>query len=131
MARSSSVSFRAGARHHAARVAKRRTGQGCRLSLEPLEARQMMATTPTGHMRVGMNLESVVDWSPAWTFTDVFQASRGWITHGVNTATGQMTWDIGQTNPVAVDSNGTSVHQTGPAEWSAKIAANAITTRQR
>jgi len=32
---------------------------------------------------------------------------------------------------VAVDSNGTSVHQTGPAEWSAKIAANAITTRQR
>jgi len=32
---------------------------------------------------------------------------------------------------VAVDSNGTSVHQTGPAEWSAKIAANAITMRQR
>lgn len=66
----------------------------------------MMAATPSGHMRVGMNLENVVDWSPAWTFTDVFQASRGWITHGLNTATGQMTWDIGQTNPVAVDANG-------------------------
>jgi fumarate hydratase class I len=32
---------------------------------------------------------------------------------------------------VAVDANGTSVHQTGPAEWSQKIAASAIAVRSR
>ena len=32
---------------------------------------------------------------------------------------------------VAVDAEGTSVHQSGPAEWSAKIAAGAIRTRTR
>jgi len=32
---------------------------------------------------------------------------------------------------VAVDANGTSVHQRGPAEWSRKIAAGAIKTRTR
>jgi fumarate hydratase class I len=32
---------------------------------------------------------------------------------------------------VAVDSTGTSVHQSGPAEWSQKIAATAIPTRTR
>jgi fumarate hydratase class I len=32
---------------------------------------------------------------------------------------------------VAVDSNGTSVHQSGPAEWSQKIAAGSIKTRAR
>jgi fumarate hydratase class I len=32
---------------------------------------------------------------------------------------------------VAVDANGTSVHQSGPAEWSQKIAAGAIKTRPR
>ena len=32
---------------------------------------------------------------------------------------------------VAVDANGTSVHQSGPAEWSQKIAASAIKTRSR
>jgi fumarate hydratase class I len=32
---------------------------------------------------------------------------------------------------VAVDSTGTSVHQSGPAEWSQKIAAGAIKTRTR
>ena len=32
---------------------------------------------------------------------------------------------------VAVDANGTSVHQSGPAEWSQRIAAGAIKTRAR
>ncbi len=59
-----------------------------------------------GHMRIGMNLENVVDWSPAWTFTDVFKASRGWIAHAVNTVTGESTWDVGDTHPVAVDGDG-------------------------
>ena len=91
---------------NAPRVAKRRTRSARALAVEALEGRQMMAATPTGHMAIGMNLENIVDWSPAWTFTDVFQASRGWITHAVDTATGQMTWDVGQTNPVRVDANG-------------------------
>ena len=34
---------------------------------ERLENRAMFAAAP---MQVGMNVESVVDWSPAWTFTD-------------------------------------------------------------
>jgi hypothetical protein len=85
-------------------------GAKCRgprmLAVEQLERREVMAASSTGHMAIGMNLQNIVDWSPAWTFTDVFQASRGWITHAVNTATGQMTWDVGQTNPVPVDGNG-------------------------
>jgi fumarate hydratase class I len=32
---------------------------------------------------------------------------------------------------VAVDANGASVHQSGPAEWSQKIAAEAIKVRSR
>jgi len=95
-----------GPRRNASRAAKSRARSGARLRLETLEPRLAMAATPTGHMQVGMNLENIVDWSPAWTFTDVFQASRGWITHAVDTATGQMTWDVGQTNPVPVDANG-------------------------
>jgi len=91
---------------NAPRAAKRRTHSGRALTVEALEGRQMMAATPTGHMAIGMNLENIVDWSPAWTFTDAFQASRGWITHAVDTATGEMTWDVGQTNPVRVDANG-------------------------
>ena len=99
-------------RHSATRATKRRRSHD-RLpalpavgAIEALEGRQLMAATPTGHMAIGMNLENVVDWSPAWTFTDAFQASRGWITHAVDTATGQTTWDVGQTNPVRVDANG-------------------------
>jgi acetyl esterase/lipase len=93
-------------RRNATRAAGCGARKGRRLGVETLEARQVMATTATGHMAVGMNLENIVDWSPAWTFTDAFQASRGWITHAVDTATGQMTWDVGQTNPVRVDANG-------------------------
>jgi hypothetical protein len=55
-------------------------------------------------MRIGMNLESVVDWSPAWTFTDAFQTSRPWISHAYNTVTFNQTWEGG--GPVAVDAKG-------------------------
>lgn len=55
-------------------------------------------------MSIGMNLESVVDWSPAWVFTDAFKTSRPWISHAYNTATGGMTWEGGGT--VQVDSRG-------------------------
>jgi len=71
---------------------------------ERLEPRALLAAD--GHMQIGMNLENVVDWSPAWTFTDAFKASRGWITHEIDTTTWQMAWDVGATNPVQVDANG-------------------------
>ncbi|MFM8283902.1 MAG: FG-GAP repeat domain-containing protein [Planctomycetaceae bacterium] len=72
---------------------------------ERLETRELFAVDPP--MRVGMNLENIVDWSPAWVFRDAFLASRGWITHAVDTATGGMAaWDVGATRPVAVDSRG-------------------------
>jgi hypothetical protein len=90
---------------NAARVAERRARRMPRLGFETCEPRHLMAVD-TGHMAIGMNLENVVDWSPAWTFTDVFQASRGWISHAVDIATGQMTWDVGQTRPIRVDANG-------------------------
>jgi hypothetical protein len=58
------------------------------------------------HMAVGMNLENVVDWSPAWTFTDAFKSSRPWIVHAVNTVTGERIWDVGESHPLALDANG-------------------------
>jgi hypothetical protein len=60
-----------------------------------------------------MNLESVVDWSPAWTFTDAFKASRGWIAQEFNTATWETAWDVGATNPVHVDAYGNPTRLTG------------------
>lgn len=68
--------------------------------VENLESRWVQAST----MSVGVNLEQVVDWSPAWTFTDAFKTSRPWISHSYNTATGQETWEGGGT--VNVDSQG-------------------------
>ena len=76
-----------------------------RLRFESCEPRRLMAAD-TEHMRVGMNLENIVDWSPAWTFTDAFQASRPWISQAVNTATGEVTWDLGATHPLSLDANG-------------------------
>ena len=63
----------------------------------------MFAAAP---MQVGMNVESVVDWSPAWTFTDAFQSSRPWIAQAVDTASGAVTWDVGDTHPLPVDAKG-------------------------
>jgi hypothetical protein len=71
---------------------------------EVCEPRQLLAAD--GHLAVGMNLENVVDWSPAWTFTDVFQASRPWIAHGIDLATGGLTWDVGAERPVRLDGDG-------------------------
>ncbi|MFM7151441.1 MAG: PA14 domain-containing protein, partial [Gemmataceae bacterium] len=70
-----------------------------RLGLEVLEGREV----PAG-MAVGMNLESVNDWSTAWTFTDAFKTSRPWISHVYNTVTGQESWEGG--GVVHVDSRG-------------------------
>lgn len=75
------------------------------LGFEPLEHRQPLAAD-TGHMQVGMNLENIVDWSPAWTFTDAFQASRPWIALAFNTTTWGTTWDAPSTPPLAIDADG-------------------------
>jgi hypothetical protein len=99
---------------NAARAAKCRTPRrrpalaGC----ERLESRSLMAAD--GHMAVGMNLENVVDWSPAWTFTDAFKASRPWIAQAVNTVTGETIWDTGAARPLALDANG---NVTSLATW--------------
>jgi hypothetical protein len=91
-------------RSRRAAAQSRRTGRARRgfeqRGFERLEARQAMA----GDLRIGMNLESVVDWSPAWTFTDAFQTSRPWISHAYNTVTFNETWEGG--GPVAVDAKG-------------------------
>jgi hypothetical protein len=91
-------------RRPTAAASSRRCPAPSPIGIETLEHRSMMAAD--GHMRIGMNLENVVDWSPAWTFADVFQASRGWIAHAVNTVTGETFWDVGETRPIAVDADG-------------------------
>jgi hypothetical protein len=60
----------------------------------------------TGHMAVGMNLENVVDWSPAWTFTDAFKASRPWISHAFNTQTWATSWDPAAAPVLDLDADG-------------------------
>jgi hypothetical protein len=75
-------------------------------------------------MRIGMNLESVVDWSPAWTFTDAFKASRGWIAQEFNTSTWETAWDVGATNPIRVDPNG------NPTQLTTRVNAAGQTIRQ-
>ena len=75
------------------------------LAAEQLEPRRALASDlAPPPMALGMNLESVVDWSPAWTFTDAFKTSRPWISHAYNTATGVESWEGG--GAVQVDAQG-------------------------
>jgi hypothetical protein len=53
---------------------------------------------------IGANVETIADWSAAWTFTDALKSSRPWISHAYNTSTGQSTWEGG--GVVHVDSKG-------------------------
>ncbi len=71
------------------------------LVFEPLESRELLATMP-----VGMNMDFLADWSPAWVFKDAFLSSRDWISHSYNTATRQFDWHGGASVPVATDANG-------------------------
>lgn len=66
------------------------------------------ASAPAGpeRMAIGMNLENVVDWSPAWTFTDAFKASRPWISHSFNTQNWQTTWDPAAAPVLDLDPDG-------------------------
>ncbi|MFM9059323.1 MAG: Calx-beta domain-containing protein [Planctomycetaceae bacterium] len=88
--------------HRRSRTASRRPQA---LGFERCEPRHLLAID-TGHMAVGMNLESVVDWSPAWTFTDAFKASRPWISHAFNPDTWGTTWDASQAPTLDLDANG-------------------------
>ncbi|MFM8414328.1 MAG: Calx-beta domain-containing protein [Planctomycetota bacterium] len=83
------------------------------LAHEPCEPRCLLAADT--RMAVGMNLENIVDWSPAWTFTDAFQASRPWIAHAVDLGSGGLTWDVGESRPLALDADG---NVTSLATWS-------------
>jgi hypothetical protein len=100
------------AKRPAPQAARRTPRQPALLAGERLETRSLMAAD--GHMAVGMNLENVVDWSPAWTFTDAFKASRPWIVHAIDTVTGEMTWDVGDDYPLALDGDG---NVTALASW--------------
>ncbi|MFM7205908.1 MAG: Calx-beta domain-containing protein [Planctomycetaceae bacterium] len=74
---------------------------------ERLEPRTLLAADmPAPPMAVGMNLENVVDWSPAWTFTDAFKASRPWINHAFNATTWSTSWDDPATPLLALDADG-------------------------
>ncbi|MEK0424040.1 MAG: hypothetical protein RJB11_131 [Planctomycetota bacterium] len=83
---------------------RRKTRKRCRETflprLERLEKREVAAAD----MSIGMNVETVVDWSSAWTFTDAFKTSRPWISHAYNTVTGVKEWEGG--GPVQIDSKG-------------------------
>ncbi|MBM4022038.1 MAG: hypothetical protein FJ284_07335 [Planctomycetes bacterium] len=108
----------------------RRRHDHARLGLEPCEARQLLAGD--GHMAVGMNLENVVDWSPAWTFTDAFQASRPWIAHAVDEETGVLTWDVGEARPLPLDAAGnvTALETWSDAGRSLRHAAGTLMFRE-
>ncbi|MFT7643326.1 MAG: hypothetical protein ACI9G1_005091 [Pirellulaceae bacterium] len=58
----------------------------------------------TEPLRIGMNLEDIVDWSPAWVFKDVFKSSRPWFSHSENTVTGEFSFSGG--GEVHLDENG-------------------------
>lgn len=65
---------------------------------EVLEARDV----PSG-MAVGMNLDWITDYQPAWIFKDAFLQSRAWMVQDFNTVTGQQSQG---TRPAQLDSNG-------------------------
>ncbi|MFO0818628.1 MAG: hypothetical protein U1A77_11840 [Pirellulales bacterium] len=77
------------------------------ISLERLEAREVMATA------IGMNIDRIADYSPAWVFTDAFQSSRSWVSYSYNTATGAMSQSP-QGTAIQVDAQG---WPTSLSEW--------------
>src|SRR5262245_61677809 len=73
----------------------RRARPSFRPEFDVLEARD----TPSA-MAIGLNIEQVKDYDPAWMFTDVFKASRAWTSMAYNTATRIQTDDM---TPVLVN----------------------------
>ena len=58
---------------------------------------------PPNAMRVGMNVDGVVDYSTEWPFVDVFKRTRVWMTRNLDNSGA---WDSGYGAQVSVDANG-------------------------
>ncbi|MFM8893626.1 MAG: hypothetical protein ACKOTB_18790, partial [Planctomycetia bacterium] len=111
-------------RHRIGKPGRGRPRGSTILGFEACEPRQCMAADSqsvgpnavpaTSHMAVGMNLENVVDWSPAWTFKDAFQASRPWINQSFNPVTWETAWDAADAPPLRLDDRG---NVTSLATW--------------
>jgi putative intracellular protease/amidase len=69
------------------------------LAVESLDARDLPAA-----MSVGMNLDWITDYAPAWVFKDAFQQSRTWQSQEFNTAT--RVTNFQSTRSVRTDANG-------------------------
>lgn len=90
------------------------TSTTVRLSVSPFETGDTTPgpvtppPPPSGgdRLAVGMNLESIVDYSPAWTFTDAFKASRPWISQTFNPQTFALTWDAADAPVLDIDGDG-------------------------
>jgi hypothetical protein len=63
--------------------------------------------SPSLRMPIGINLDPVGDGSPAWIFRDAFQASRSWTAHALDFRGRIVDWDVGHTQPLALDRLGT------------------------
>jgi hypothetical protein len=59
---------------------------------------------------IGINLDTVADWSPAWVFVDVFKHARPWLTQLPNS---MAVWDSGQ--PLTTDRHGWPILAPGQA----------------
>ncbi|MCA9264282.1 MAG: hypothetical protein KDA60_10560 [Planctomycetales bacterium] len=94
-------------------------------SLHACAAGQEVSSTSSVavEMRIGMNLNAVQDFVPAWVFVDVFQQSRPWISHAFDVETGQEIWGAG--GDVALDEQG------WPKQLREWVGANGHTMRQR
>lgn len=70
----------------------------CQPALERLETRDVLSA-----MAVGMNLDWITDYQPAWVFKDAFQQARSWQVQDYNTVTRVSSQD---TRAALVDENG-------------------------
>lgn len=55
-------------------------------------------------LSIGMNLNRIVDYNPAWVFVDAMKAARPWIAVAYDTQTHQETWNSGK--PLELDATG-------------------------
>ncbi len=69
-------------------------------TIERLEDRRLLSDIP----EIGVNLDWSQYFTPAWTFTDVFQSSSLWYSHAYDTVTGVRNWSGG--GEVHTDSHG-------------------------
>jgi len=61
-----------------------------------------LALWPTARAELGVNLDLMTDWSPAWTFVDGFKHARTWIPQYAN---GLENWNTGKSLDLHSDGN--------------------------